>query len=232
MTITLIFIGLTVVSYLMGSANGAIIVSKIYNKGDIRDYGSGNAGSTNVLRSVGKSAALFTFIFDILKGVLAVVLAILVLNFCIEDGSSKQELINIGKNLAGVAAVMGHVFPVFYGFKGGKGVATSAAVIGAIDWRVLIFVLLVFIISFAIKKIVSLSSMLGAITYPIATFFITYFFDLKINESDSKGFVSMEYLIFVTIISSALGAFVVIKHKDNIKRLLKGEEKAIIGKNK
>ena len=225
MIIVLLMLAIAVCSYLLGSINGAIIVSKIYKKGDIRNYGSGNAGSTNVLRSVGKSAALITFSWDILKGIIAVLIAMFVLGAFLENTENKIEIVNIGKNIAGLFAIMGHSFPVFYGFKGGKGVATAGAIIAIIDWRVLIFVLLAFIISFVIKKTVSISSVLAAITFPIATFFITYFIDYKGSLS-----VSFEYLLIVTAFSLVIGLFVIIKHKDNIKRMLKGEEKPIFSK--
>ncbi len=218
------------IAYLLGSLNGAIMVSKLFKKGDIRKVGSGNAGSTNVLRSVGKKAAAMTFVFDILKGIVAVIIAVILFDSFLPVSDSKAEITYIARHVAGIFSVIGHVFPLFYKFKGGKGVATSCAVIGAIDYRVLIVVLTIFIISMLINKIVSLSSILAAITYPFATAAILYFFDLRVDLTDSKGYMGIEFFVGGILLSLALSFIVIIKHKDNIKRLKNGTEKPIIGK--
>ena len=188
-----------VLGYLLGSINGAMIVSKI--KGcDIRNYGSGNAGTTNVLRVFGKKAAAFTLLVDLLKGVVAVLLVILIWHNTTLDV------------LAGAAAVLGHNFPVFFKFKGGKGVATSLGVIMIINWQIGLICLVFALILMILTRIVSLGSVAAAILFPVLTLFIT--------ENYS---VPGDYRIFGIL----LGVFVCFNHRANIKRLLKGEEKRI-----
>ena len=150
--------------YLLGSINSSIIFTWFFkNKEDIRKYGSGNAGMTNVLRSVGKLPAALTFVGDFLKCVAALLLSqglvALVTGWA---GIQAGELYDVARYVAGVACVLGHIFPVYYGFRGGKGVVTSAAMIALTDWRVFLLVLLTFAIVFAAKRIVSLASVICA----------------------------------------------------------------------
>lgn len=214
-----------VVGYLLGSINTAIIVTWLFKgKEDIRDYGSGNAGMTNVLRSVGKLPALLTFLGDFLKNVAAVLLGwlimYLILHFAL-DGGEGPEVIQAGKYIAGVFCVIGHIFPLYYGFRGGKGVATAAAMILLVDWRVFLLVISTFLIIFIWKRIISLASLACAVTYPVYTFLIVYFFDYK-GAGHSLG-----YLLFITGASLFLGLLVLVKHRSNIGRLRRGEEKPV-----
>ncbi len=213
-----------VIGYLLGSVNTAIIVTQLFKqKADIRNYGSGNAGMTNVLRSVGKLPALLTFLGDFLKNVAAVLLGWLVMVLILQvilDGES-PELIQAGKYIAGVFCVIGHIFPLYYGFRGGKGVATAAAMILIVDWRVFLLVIATFLITFIWKRIISLASILCAAAYPVYTFLIIYFFDYR-----SDG-CSLGYLLFITGVSLFLGLLVLIKHRSNIGRLRRGEEKPV-----
>ena len=162
--------------YLLGSINSSIIFTWFFkNKEDIRKYGSGNAGMTNVLRSVGKLPAALTFVGDFLKCVAALLLSqglvALVTGWA---GIQAGELYDVARYVAGVACVLGHIFPVYYGFRGGKGVVTSAAMIALTDWRVFLLVLLTFAIVFVAKRIVSLASVICAALYPVFTFLFLF----------------------------------------------------------
>ena len=142
-------------AYLLGSLNSAIIVSRLMLGVDIRNYGSGNAGSTNAFRTMGGKKALLVVGGDILKGIIAVVIGAWL-------GG------DMGKLLAGVFVVVGHVFPLYFGFKGGKGVLTSATMIALIDWRVFLVIFAVFLAAFLFTRYVSLGSILAAFTFPFA----------------------------------------------------------------
>lgn len=219
----------TAAGYLLGSVNWGIILTKIFSKKDIRSYGSGNAGMTNVLRSVGKLPALLTFIGDFLKAVLAAVLAGLVTRLV---GGSDPELIKLGELLGGTACVLGHIFPVYYGFRGGKGVVASAAMMLVVDWRVFLLILATFGIVFFTKKIISLASVICAGLYPVYTFLVTFFLDFSGSPYKGNGGRSLTYLIYVTAFAVFLAAVVLIKHRSNIGRLIRGEEKPIKAKTK
>ncbi len=207
------------VGYLLGSINTAIIVTRLFKgKEDIRNFGSGNAGMTNVLRSVGKLPALLTFIGDFLKNVCAVLLGWLIICGILHGC---QEITQAGKYVAGVFCVVGHIFPLYYGFRGGKGVVAAAAMILLVDWRVFLLVIATFLLMFIWKRIVSLASITCAATYPVYTFLMVYFFDYK-----AAGH-SLGYLLFITGASLFLGLLVLIKHRSNIGRLRRGEEKPV-----
>lgn len=211
-----------VVAYLLGSINTAVIVTKIVTKGkkDIREMGSGNAGFTNVLRSVGKVPAIFTIVCDLLKAVIAVWLGGLLFSFMSVSDTDVQSVINIGKYICGFACILGHSYPVYFHFKGGKGIVTAAGMMLVLDWRVFLMILATFLIVFIISKIISLASLTCAAVYGVYTFILTSVVD--------KG--STAYVAICTLFAFGIGIFVIIKHKDNIKRLLKGEEKKITAK--
>ncbi len=187
--------------YLFGSLNFAIIYSKLFKGDDIRKHGSGNAGATNVLRTYGKSPAAVVFILDILKGVIAVLIARFILGESIFECS------------AALGAVLGHNFPVYYKFKGGKGVATSFAVLIALHWQTALIALLVFIIVVLLTKIVSISSILASVGAIISSYI---FFSIN------------EFSIFCTVI----GLLCIYRHKANIKRLIAGTENKLGQKGK
>lgn len=224
-----------IAGYLLGSINSSIIFTWFFkNKADIREYGSGNAGMTNVLRSVGKLPAALTFVGDFLKCVIAVLLSQAFV-FLIAGGAGLQpsELYDVARYVAGVACVLGHIFPVYYGFRGGKGVVTSAAMIALTDWRVFLLVLLTFAIVFAWKRIVSLASICCAVMYPVFTFLFLLFVDFSGSPLPSHGNHTLAYVLFATAASLFVGLTVVVKHKSNIGRLRRGEEKPVIlGKGK
>ena len=200
MSAAYVLVGL--VAYLIGSISFAIIFSKKFAGFDVRERGSNNAGTTNVLRTVGKKAAALTLICDILKGVVAVLLAMLASNIWQEaDG----ELL---KYLAGLMAIIGHTFPVYYGFKGGKGVATSLGVLLVVNPQIGIICLVFALIIMIATRMVSLGSVLAATLFPILTVFMVDSFGAK-------------------VISILIALLVIFNHRSNIKRLKNGTENKI-----
>ena len=217
--------------YLLGSINWSIILTWLFkDREDIREFGSGNAGMTNVLRTVGKKAAVLTFAGDFLKCVVALLLS---QAFVALLAPESVEFYGVARYVAGVACVLGHIFPIYYGFRGGKGVVTSAAMIALTDWRVFLLVLLTFAIVFAAKRIVSLASVVCAALYPVFTFLFLFLVEFSGSPLANHGDRSLAYVLFGTAASLFIGLTVVVKHKANIGRLLRGEEKPItLGKGK
>lgn len=213
-----------VVAYLLGSINTAVMVTKIVTKGkqDIREMGSGNAGFTNVLRSVGKVPAIVTIVCDLLKAVIAVFLGGLLFSFMTMGEASPESVIRVGKYLSGFACILGHSYPIYFHFRGGKGIVTAAGMILVLDWRLFLLILGTFLIVFICSKIISLSSLVSAAMFGVYTFIFACFVD--------KG--SALYTAVCTVAAFGIGIFIIIKHKDNIKRLMKGEEKKITAKKK
>lgn len=221
------FLLAALIAYLLGSINTAVLVTKIVTKGkkDIREMGSGNAGFTNVLRSVGKVPAIITIVCDALKCIVAVLIGALIFSFVNSDSQIlSNEFINCGKYVAGIFCILGHSYPVYFHFKGGKGVVTAAALIAIEDWRVFICVIATFLIVFAITKIISAASITAAILYAPYTFGMTFIFDYL-----NSGY-SIAYVILSTAAALIIGVFVIVKHKANIVRLIHGEEKKITAK--
>ena len=194
-----VYILVALVAYLIGSINSAIIFSKKFAGFDVREKGSKNAGTTNVLRTVGKGAAALTLICDILKGVVAVLIAMLAANIW------KDTDTVVLKYLAGLFAIIGHTFPVYYGFKGGKGVATSLGVLLIVNPQIGIICLSFALIIMIATRWVSLGSILAATLFPILTIFMTDNFGGK-------------------VISILIGVLVIFNHRTNIKRLKDGTE--------
>lgn len=195
-----------VLAYLIGSINFAIIVSKLFAKKDIRDYGSGNAGMTNVLRTFGKLPAVITTVGDFCKGIIAVLLG----HFMIQFIGGATDVF-YADYLMALLALLGHCFPVFYGFKGGKGILVSAGIILILNPIVFLVILAVFIVVVAISKIVSLASISAAVAFPIATLV--------------QGLmVHSELVWFDTLSALLIGGIVIFMHRSNIKRLLNGTE--------
>ena len=205
-----------VAAYLLGSMNASIIISNMKGS-DIRKHGSGNAGATNMLRTYGKKLAVAALLFDALKGVLAVLVANLILNA--QGYTPAMPLYHYIRCAAGFLVVIGHNYPIFFKFKGGKGIATSAAVIFMLDWRVGIIVLVLALATMAITKYVSLGSIVGAITFPSAIAVFTFLIDKDYN-----------YIVFVTAV--IMCALAVGRHHTNIKRLIKGTESKLGSKKK
>lgn len=198
------YIVMAIVAYAIGSISFSVIFSKKMAGFDVREKGSGNAGSTNVLRTVGKKAALLTLICDILKGIVAVLLAVLLGNIVKElNGALLVQI-------AAIAVVLGHTFPIFFEFKGGKGVATSLGVLLLINWKIGLICLIFALVIMALTKMVSAGSVLAAILFPILTLFI----------GQENFIVAGNYFIF-SVIMAVLVAF---NHRSNIKRILNGTE--------
>lgn len=196
----LIYLIIIITAYLLGNISTSYIVAKRLAGVDIRTQGSGNAGSTNVLRTLGKKAGALTFIGDVLKGLIAVLIARFIAYGANLDDTTCAYL-------AVVAVVLGHNYPVFLGFKGGKGVATSLGSMLGMNPLVALSCLGFFIIIVAITKYVSLGSILGIGLSPII---------MMINHN-TKG-------VLVTLF---LAISVAITHRENIKRLLNGTERKL-----
>ncbi len=220
------FLLTAVTAYLLGSINTAVLVTKIVTKGkqDIRQMGSGNAGFTNVMRCVGKVPAIVTFVCDMLKCVAAVIIGAFIFSFVTSDNQIlANEFVNCGKYIAGIFCILGHSYPVYFRFKGGKGVVTAATLIALEDWRVFLCVIAAFLIVFVITKIISISSITAAVLYAPLTFIMTFFIDYKAGYSAA-------YVALSTIAALVIAVFVIAKHKENIGRLIRGEEKKITSK--
>ncbi len=196
----ILYIIMAIIAYVIGSISFSVIISKKMAGFDVREKGSGNAGSTNVLRSVGKKAAVLTLICDVLKGVIAIGIAVAIGN--IVDNLNKELLVQI----AGIAVVLGHTFPVFFGFKGGKGVATSLGVLLISNWQIGLICLVFALVLMALTRIVSLGSCAAAVLYPVLTLFINEHYTVLTEGKDGKA-----YLIYSII----LAIIVLYNHRSN-----------------
>ena len=203
------YIIVAIIAYLIGSVNFSILISKKMAGFDVREKGSGNAGTTNMLRSVGKKAAAITLICDILKGVVSIVIAIIVGN--IVKNLDRELLLQI----AGIAVVLGHTFPIFFGFKGGKGVATSLGVLLMSNWQIGLICLVFALVLMVLTRMVSLGSCGAAVLFPVLTLFINQHYTV-LTEGKS-GRVYFVYSVILAII-------VLYNHRSNIKRILNGTE--------
>ena len=199
------YIIVAIVAYLLGSISFSVIISKKMAGFDVREKGSGNAGTTNMLRSVGKGAAALTLLADALKGVVAILFAIIV--GAIVKDTDKALLVQI----AGIAVVLGHTFPIFFGFKGGKGIATSLGVLLMTNWKIALICLVFALVLMALTKMVSMGSVGAAILFPVLVLFI------NTNYTVSEG---ISYFVYSVI----LAVLVAFNHRSNIKRILNGTE--------
>jgi len=196
------FVGTAVLSYLLGSLNFAIIISRIFGD-DVRRHGSGSAGMTNILRTYGKGPAACTLAGDFLKTILAIFLARFLFAWV---GITALD----AGYYAGLFVLLGHLYPLYFGFKGGKGVVTSMAIMLCVNPLAFLIVAVIFIPFVFAVKIVSLASILGAIAFPLVTCIVRL-----IQGRDA---------LLDTLCASVIGLIVIIKHRDNIKRLLNGTE--------
>jgi glycerol-3-phosphate acyltransferase PlsY len=202
-----------ILAYLIGSVSNAIWVSKKFFHIDIRDYGSGNAGATNTFRVLGPRAGTFVLILDMLKGVLAVKLAFMLPYYSMPEHVT--QLINLEIGL-GLAAVVGHIFPIWFDFRGGKGIATLFGMVLAIQPLVALSCVGVFLLMLFLTRYVSLSSILAGIAFPILLIFIF-----------------REQELFYKLFAIAIALLVILTHQKNIGRLLKGtENKVPLSKNR
>lgn len=190
-----------ILAYLIGSIPSGLWIGQLFYKTDIRQQGSGNLGATNTFRILGKKAGAVVTVMDILKGTLATLLP----TFVLLSNSNIHPLI------AGVIAVVGHMFPIFAKFKGGKAVATSAGVLLGYHWPIFILLLVAFLICLKICKMVSLSSMITAV--------------LAFVYSIVYAIIDQEY--YLLIITALLAFFVIYRHRTNITRIKNGSEPKI-----
>ncbi len=194
-----------VLPYLLGSLNFAIIISRIFYRDDIRKYGSGNAGTTNMLRTYGKLPAAATLLLDMSKGAISVLLGLLILGTGVytEEGYTS---VFAGTYIAGLFAILGHMFPCFYRFKGGKGVATTAVVVLCTNPFLFAILLLAFVIIVLGSKMISLGSVMCMLLYPVLM--------ARLAANQPQG----------VLISFLIAALVIFMHRSNIKRIYQGKE--------
>lgn len=179
------------IGYLLGSINSSLVIGKIHGI-DIRKHGSGNAGLTNTLRTLGKKSALAVLTGDALKGIASCLLGLYIAQ-------------DIGLMVAGLGAILGHNWPLYFNFKGGKGVLVSISVLFMMDWKIAIIVLIAFVIVVVFTRFVSLGSIIGATLFPI----------IAIVLRKEAAFIAF---------AIGIGLLVIVKHKSNIGRILKGTE--------
>lgn len=192
-----------ILAYLLGSFSSAVWIGKWFYNTDVRTMGSGNAGATNTIRVLGTKAGVIVMVLDVLKAWGAVMLAKLFANNILNE----YQLTNY-QIIIGALAVLGHVFPVFTGFKGGKGVASLVGVIIALYSPYIFLIVLVwFIIVFIVTRYVSLGSITGSVLFAILAIFVFH-----------------EQNIFLILLASSIAIFVPLTHYKNIQRLMKGEE--------
>ena len=209
-TTTLIIISI-IAAYFIGSIPSSIWIGKIFFKKDIREYGSGNAGATNSFRIFGWKTGVFVLLFDSFKGWAAVMLA----GFLMKE--APYELIANIKTFSAVAAVIGHIFPLYAKFNGGKGVATLLGVgVALFPWQILIAVG-VFLLVFLITRIISVSSLTAGICFPFIVGFLP---------------CAKQPTTIMLLFSITAALLIIITHKKNIVRILNGEEKKLILKKK
>lgn len=208
-----------VVSYLLGSLNFSIILSEVVKNKDIRKSGSGNAGATNMMRTYGIKAAVGTMLGDIFKVAIGILVAFAILGvpmkyiFTNPADAAEIQRVMLYKEFAGLFCVLGHIFPLYFKFKGGKGVAACTGMVIIVDWRIALILFVIFVSVILISKWISLGSIVIAILYPVLIF-VFY----------KNWILSLVALLFTAI--------VIIAHRENIKRLIKGEENKISLKNK
>lgn len=190
-----------IISYLIGSISPAYLIGKFIKKTDIRQHGSGNAGSTNALRVLGKKAAALTLVMDILKGIIAILIARYIM------GAN-------GEFFGGIFVVLGHNWPVFLKFKGGKGIATSLGVLFMLNWKLGLICLAIGIIFIIFTKHVSLGSVMASLIAPLISYMLA-------------GTIK-DYLFLTTLLLALLSIY---RHRSNIGRLIRGEESKIDFKN-
>ena len=189
-----------VIAYFLGSLNFAVIISKLKFHEDIRSYGSGNAGMTNMLRTYGKAAAAFTLLGDAAKAAVSVMIGTLL---CGEAGAY----------VAGLFCVIGHSFPIYYGFKGGKGIVVTAITILCLDWLAFLILFAIFVLLVATTKFLSLGSIIGMLLYP-----------LMLNRMYPYTHGGMSEGAIPAIISILNAGLVIWLHRENLKRLWAGKE--------
>lgn len=207
MLITLMLALTAIIGYIMGSVNGSIIVSRFLFGSDVRRQGSGNAGLTNFYRTYGITGIVGVIVIDVLKGVLGTLIGGLLLNLAAPAGF-EAEFTDVGRLVATFCVILGHVFPILYGFKGGKGILTGVSCVFVVDYHAAIIALVIFAIVVVATHYVSLGSVLSTMSVPVTLL--------------ANGFSGI--CMILTIVSVAL---IVIKHAENISRLIHHKEPKI-----
>lgn len=206
------YIIMGMIAYLIGSINFSILISKKKAGFDIRDKGSGNAGTTNMLRTLGAGAAVITLILDILKGVVSVWLAVF-MNFILTKSGVSDVSAAILVQVAGIFVILGHTFPIYYGFKGGKGVATSLGILLVTNWHIGLICLVFALVLIATTRMVSVGALGAALLFPVLTLL-----------TDASNFIEPgNYMIY----SICIAIIVCFNHRTNIQRLMNGTENKI-----
>lgn len=223
---TVVSVIVALMAYLIGSINTSVILSKSFYGEDVRDSGSGNAGATNMLRTYGKGVAVLTLICDVLKGALLVLLAgwldiILTAHFKSSPMTyfERNYLFGNLKYIAGIFVVLGHDFPLWFGFRGGKGVAASLGVILALNWQIGLILLCIALSIMILSRYVSLGSVTAAVVYPFTV--LAYVLAGKENIAKNKVYLIMAFFLAILLI---------LKHHANIKRLKDGTESKLFAK--
>ena len=203
------YILVAILSYFIGSVSFAVIFGKKFGGFDVRDKGSKGTGTTNVLRTVGKQAAVLTLICDILKGIIAVLLAMLAGKIW---GDTNTALLQY---ISGFCAILGHTFPIFFEFRGGKGVATAIGILLVLNWKIGLICVIFGVILIAITKMVSVGSVSAVILYPILTVFM----------AENAGFECVLVSILITLL-------IIYNHRENLERIKNGNENKLSFKGK
>lgn len=212
---------LIVLGYLVGSINFGIIVTKaLKNNLDIRTVGSKNAGFTNVYRIAGAKAAFLTMIGDIGKGIIVCLIGEHVFYNLAYPGVVPYCISRYGIFIAGIFCMIGHVYPCYFNFKGGKAILCTLAMLLVADYRIALILLTIFLIVFFITKIVSLASIIGIACYPVVNLFVTFFYDYLTCGKQ----ITIEYVAISTTVAIFVAIFVIYKHSSNIHRLINRTE--------
>ena len=209
-----VYVATAVISYLIGSLNMAILISKFHKSKDIRDYGSGNAGMTNMLRTFGRRAATWTFIGDFLKGAIVVFVAR-------EIGKSLQMNLDLAY-IAALFVMIGHIYPVYFKFRGGKGISTALGAMFVLNWIAFVTIAIGIAPMVFIIKIVSAVCLCGASLYPVLNFVVLFL----------QGRNFFGEVVPYTFMSLLMALLVFYAHRENIKRLRSGTEPSFGRKNK
>lgn len=219
-----------IAAYLIGSINFAVIFTKHFTKNDIRDFGSGNAGTTNVMRVGGLKPGILTFVCDALKGFAASLLGKYLFSIIISSNPSLSWAYPVyGAYLCGLVCMLGHVFPIFYQFRGGKGVAVSVGIYAVCCPEAIVLGLVVFALVTLLTKTVSIGSLIATVTV-ISLSVVFYNSPIGIFKTELDSAAS---LLWQSVLSIGMGVTIILKHIPNIKRLFSGEEKKIkIRRNK
>ena len=197
--LTLAAVGIAVLAYFLGCFNGAVVVSRYILRDDVRNHGSGNGGLTNFYRTYGGPLTLVVILSDAVKAVVAVLFAMWI------AGAISPELITLGKYWAGLFCLLGHMFPVTFQFRGGKGILSGGTIALMMDWRVALVVWGGFLILAILTRYVSLGSCWAGLSFPFVTWFV-YQDEL------------------ITILAVIIGGLILFKHRGNMVRLAKGTE--------